>query len=414
MAYQRFIGAYGTAEIDFFEIEVEEPGTLFNSEWSPLAGGGGSGDWSNPDNWSANVAGTIPNTNTVAVKLGGGIGAPSTVMLNEAVQMRTLTFDSGHKYAVAGTGSLTFQPDPINAPGNPAIAVTQGKHAVQVATALGTSNTNMTAALGTEINFNNTVNLNTRQLLVSGPGRVNFNNNIDTGTAGSVVSTGNVGGSGRVNGNLQNNGGVVNPGNGVGTLTVDALFSQNAAGTLNIELGGTAAGQFDKLAVGTSAVLNGFVTASLVNGFVPVIGDTFTILTATTVNNAGIIELAPQDVPFYQLIVNANNVQLKVLAVESPTTMIGDYNSDGKVDAIDYTVWRDKLGTAAVLPNRDPLNSGNVSTADYNSWKAHFGQLAGGGGSLGAATVPEPASMLMLAGGLLLAVAPRRGRRHAC
>lgn len=410
MAYQRFIGAYGTAEIDYFEIEVEAPGTLFNSDWAPLASGGGSGNWSNPDNWSANVAGTIPNTNTVNVRLGGGINAPSTVILNEAATVRSLTFESAHKYAVSGTGSITFQPDPINNPGTPDIVVNQGKHDVQVAVALGTSNTDLTAAAGTEINFNNTLNLGGRQLIVSGPGRVNVNHNVDTGTAGSLVSTGNVGGSGRVNGNLQNNGGVVNPGNGVGTLTVDALFSQNATGILNIELGGTGNGQYDRLVVGTSAVLNGFVSASYVNGFVPAIGDTFTILTATTVNNAGVIELAPQDVPYYQLIVNANNVQLRVLALEPTGGLIGDYNSDGKVDAADYTVWRDKLGSSAVLPNRDPANSGNVSAADYNSWKSHFGQMAGAG-SLDVAAVPEPASALMLASVVLMAVAARRGPR---
>src|SRR5262249_46025955 len=40
---------------------------------------------------------------------------------------------------------------------------------------------------------------------------------------------------------------------------------------------------------------------------------------------------------------------------------IGDYNNDGKVDAADYTVWRDHLGQSFALQNRDPLNTGPIS-----------------------------------------------------
>lgn len=53
---------------------------------------------------------------------------------------------------------------------------------------------------------------------------------------------------------------------------------------------------------------------------------------------------------------------------------VGDYNDNGLVDAADYTVWRDSLGTATVLPNRDPGSTGNVSQADYAAWKSAFGQ----------------------------------------
>ena len=84
--------------------------------------------------------------------------------------------------------------------------------------------------------------------------------------------------------------------------------------------------------------------------------------------------------------------------------LIGDYNEDDVVDAADYTVWRDHLGTAFDLPNRDPDNSGNISQDDYDSWKGNFGAVAGGGGALAnpSSNVPEPASLLLLlaAGGL--------------
>src|SRR4029077_10202413 len=55
----------------------------------------------------------------------------------------------------------------------------------------------------------------------------------------------------------------------------------------------------------------------------------------------------------------------------------GDYNSNHIVDAADYTVWRDHLGQAFTLPNRDSTNSGNVNQQDYTFWKGRFGAISG-------------------------------------
>jgi hypothetical protein len=65
----------------------------------------------------------------------------------------------------------------------------------------------------------------------------------------------------------------------------------------------------------------------------------------------------------------------------------GDYNSDGKVDAADYVVWRN-----------DPAGHGGAS--GYNTWEANFGATAGAGAGLGAAAVPEPTSLVLLLLGL--------------
>ena len=60
-------------------------------------------------------------------------------------------------------------------------------------------------------------------------------------------------------------------------------------------------------------------------------------------------------------------------------TQSGDYNNNGTVDAADYTVWRDHLGTSFTLPNEDPATSpGMVTIDDYNLWKANFGHAGGG------------------------------------
>lgn len=102
-------------------------------------------------------------------------------------------------------------------------------------------------------------------------------------------------------------------------------------------------------------------------------------------------------------------LEMEYMELRTPSqALVGDYTGDGKVDAADYTKWRDNLGAAGSTlgPNRDPANSGVVSTADYNSWKAHFGQMAGSG-SLAAGAVPEPATLSLLVG-LVGLVAMRR------
>ena len=70
----------------------------------------------------------------------------------------------------------------------------------------------------------------------------------------------------------------------------------------------------------------------------------------------------------------------------------GDYNENGAVDAADYVVWRDNLGSGNALPNDD---SAGVGQDDYTRWTAHFGQPAGSGVGT-AAAVPEGSTLAWL------------------
>jgi hypothetical protein len=97
------------------------------------------------------------------------------------------------------------------------------------------------------------------------------------------------------------------------------------------------------------------------------------------------------------------------------TTLPGDYNADGKVDADDYLVWRKQLGSGSSLPNGD--DTPGVGQDDYTRWRAHFGQSAAGAGA-GIDTsnnVREPQAAIMLLIALMLAPAAGRLRlRPAC
>jgi T5SS/PEP-CTERM-associated repeat protein len=83
------------------------------------------------------------------------------------------------------------------------------------------------------------------------------------------------------------NAGSVSPGNSAGVLTVQGNYAQSAAGALAIELGGAAPGaQHDQLAISGSAALGGTLNISLINGYQLRPGDSFTILTASSVTGA--------------------------------------------------------------------------------------------------------------------------------
>jgi Laminin B (Domain IV) len=64
------------------------------------------------------------------------------------------------------------------------------------------------------------------------------------------------------------------------------------------------------------------------------------------------------------------------------TGLIGDYNHNGFVDAADYTVFRDKLGSV-------------YTQTDYDIWRAHFGEHNGSGANTGI-LVPESTSWLLM------------------
>ena len=61
-----------------------------------------------------------------------------------------------------------------------------------------------------------------------------------------------------------------------------STYTQNSTGSLNIQIGGTTVGtQYSQLAVANGASLNGTLNVKLINGFLPAIGNAFTILTTS-------------------------------------------------------------------------------------------------------------------------------------
>ena len=86
-------------------------------------------------------------------------------------------------------------------------------------------------------------------------------------------------GSGTLSADLVNSG-TISPGSSPGTITLDGDFTQEASGTLSIELGGaTPDTEYDQLVVTGAATLDGTLDVSLIDTFSPSAGQSFSILT---------------------------------------------------------------------------------------------------------------------------------------
>jgi hypothetical protein len=95
----------------------------------------------------------------------------------------------------------------------------------------------------------------------------------------------------------------------------------------------------------------------------------------------------------------AQQLSLTLTGTVAAAVLAGDYSGDGVIDAADYTVWQDTLGSSIDLA-ADGDGSGTVDAADYTVWVAHYGESAP------ATAIPEPTSLL-LASFAVFAVAAR-------
>jgi hypothetical protein len=175
-------------------------------------------------------------------------------------------------------------------------------------------------------------------------------------------------------------------------------FEQSEQGTIQIDLQSTGPDEFDRLDLTGTASLDGGLRLQTLGGYVPMLGDTFNILSAA----GGVLGTFASVVQ-----PNAMPIGLVFDVVYSPTLvrllvmpeLLGDYNLNGVVDAADYAVWRDTLGAAVTaFSGADGNGDGTIDAGDYDVWRAHFGQTAGSSSGTSAhfGVVPEPGNIVLL------------------
>jgi hypothetical protein len=97
--------------------------------------------------------------------------------------------------------------------------------------------------------------------------------------------------------------------------------------------------------------------------------------------------------------------------IQSATPQLGDFNTDGKVDAADYVTWRKNDVANNPLPNDNGLTT---QSDRFALWRGNFGQPSGSAANLGEAAVPEPTvGVLTVVSGLWSMAIFRRSARRA-
>jgi hypothetical protein len=87
-------------------------------------------------------------------------------------------------------------------------------------------------------------------------------------------------GTGQINSNVISSG-TVSPGQSTGTLSISGTYTHKASAKLTVEIAGSTA--FDKLVISGTASLSGTLNI-VTNGYTPRAGETFTVLTASSLS----------------------------------------------------------------------------------------------------------------------------------
>lgn len=226
-------------------------GTLSNLSSGTLTGGaytvGGTLQLASANGGITTNAASLTLTGTAAKILDGTSNALSTFDYNTG----SLTLSSAATLTTATTGSFT------NAG---TVDVTKG--------------TTLTVG-GTGHSYSQTA------------GTTTVDGTLSAGTNGTVSLTGGtIQGAGSIKGNTSN-GATINVGDAgkAGLLTITGTYTQLSTATLNVSIGGATVGtQYSQLKISGTASLGGTLTAALVNSFTPTVGQTFTILTASSIS----------------------------------------------------------------------------------------------------------------------------------
>ncbi len=100
----------------------------------------------------------------------------------------------------------------------------------------------------------------------------------------------------------------------------------------------------------------------------------------------GMLELAPNDLLATLDLFGGNQLVFR------PSLLLqGDYNRNGVVDAADYTLYRETIGSTTQLA-ADGNNDGAIGVADYDVWRQNFGSMQ----ASAAVAIPEPAGLVVL------------------
>jgi hypothetical protein len=184
-----------------------------------------------------------------------------------------------------------------------------------------------------------------------------------------------------------------------------------ANGELLMELGGLSGGsEYDQLDVAGELHLGGTLQVSLIDGFVPGVGDTFDILDFSDLNGTEFDVLELPELAGRNIWDTSGLYTSGLLVVAE--IMAGDTDGDWDVDVTDYQSFVGAFGGAGDW-RTDFNGDGRTDLADFVLLRGSFGLgVASAPDAAFGATTPEPATLTLLAfGGIVLV---RRRKRGLC
>ena len=193
------------------------------------------------------------------------------------------------------------------------------------------------------------------------------------GPAPLQINDGLLTGAGTITGNVLNIGGTTAPGLPVGQLDVDGAYTQGAGAALQVEIGGEAPGQFDKVVCTGTASLAGTLEIVLSGPFQPQVGDSFEILSASSV--VGEFDtVIGTDLPGdddLSVIYTPNAVIVGICPV-----VPADFDGDCNVDQDDFDVFGAAYGHSSGDPEYNPDadfdGDGDVDCRDWFVFLSHW------------------------------------------
>ncbi len=196
----------------------------------------------------------------------------------------------------------------------------------------------------------------------------NFDTAFLSNTAGGIVGTigpnQTVKGNGRFHTEIANQG-TVAPGSSIGQLQAMHPYTQTASGVLDIEIGGTAAGQHDVFAGPGSKALDGKLKLSLVNGYVPTTAHLTTVVTGNSVSG----QFATIEAPTLPGSLRWR-VEYSPTSVAVRVTCYPDCNADGVMNIADFGCFQTNFAVGNTYA--DCNGDGMMNLADFGCFQTKF------------------------------------------
>ncbi|MBL8758590.1 MAG: hypothetical protein JNK35_09190 [Phycisphaerae bacterium] len=183
---------------------------------------------------------------------------------------------------------------------------------------------------------------------------------------------GTLGGSGLVDSSVVNSGGTLSPGASAGTLTIEGNYTQQSGGRFHFEVGSTMDPALNDTlnVISGSATLGGTIRIDRLNGFVPPLGQGFTIVATAPNQRFGTFAAIESD-DFWH-IEYLHNAAVAVFDGLGNPVCAPDFNGDGNLDPDDLADYIACYFSTPPCPQADINGDSNIDPDDLSDYIAQY------------------------------------------